>query len=92
MANKIFVGNLPANATEESLRRLFLKHGYPVREVELVSDGGSTRGIAFVDLAPYANRRHAVNDINGNNFHGRRLIVNEWPLEHHASPNVFHTS
>jgi RNA recognition motif-containing protein len=92
MANRIFVGNLPVNTTEAGLRQLFIKHGYPVRDIDIVKDGGLAHGIAFVDLAPYADLRHAVNDINGNYFHGRRLIVNEWPLDHHAAPNVFHTS
>jgi RNA recognition motif-containing protein len=88
MSNRVFVGNLPAGATEEGLRRLFIEHGYPVREIDLIQESGQPQGVAFVNLAPYADRHHAVNDINGNYFLGRRLIVNEWPLDHHAASDI----
>ncbi len=74
---KIFVGNLDFGATEDSIRELFESQG-AVESVKLMTDRdtGRSRGFAFVEMAdPDADR--AIKSLNGTNFGGRALNVNE---------------
>jgi RNA recognition motif-containing protein len=82
MSGKLFVGNLPLNVTESALRTLFVRHGYDVSDIDLVREPltGQSQGFAYVTLSPSADPSRAIEDINGNDFEGRRLMVNEWPL------------
>jgi RNA recognition motif-containing protein len=71
------VGNLPFNATEEEIRELFSQHG-GVHSVKLVADRdtGRPRGFGFVEMeASLANA--AIEALNGVDFGGRKLRVNE---------------
>jgi RNA recognition motif-containing protein len=74
---KLFVGNLPISATNDSLGSLFAAHG-KVESVELVIDRatGVPRGFGFVEMAaPDAAR--AIQSVHGHEFEGRALKVNE---------------
>jgi RNA recognition motif-containing protein len=74
---KLFVGNLPVSATDSSISALFSSHG-KVESVELIIDRetGRPRGFGFVDMpAPDAIR--AIQNLNGQDFEGRLLKVNE---------------
>ena len=73
---KIFVGNLDFGATEESVRALFEPYG-AVESVSVITDRdtGRSRGFAFVEMAEGADA--AINALNGSNFGGRTLKVNE---------------
>ena len=74
---KLFAGNLPASATESSLGALFAAHG-KVESVEVVIDRetGRPRGFGFVDM-PEMDAARAIQGLNGQEFEGRTLKVNE---------------
>jgi RNA recognition motif-containing protein len=74
---KMFVGNLPFSVTEESLRALFTPHG-TVDKVALITDRetGQPRGFGFVEMAN-AEAARAMQALNGTDFGGRALKVNE---------------
>jgi RNA recognition motif-containing protein len=74
---KLYVGNLPFSATDESVRALFSNHG-TVETVSLIIDRetGRPRGFAFVEMAN-ADASRAMQALNGTDFDGRALRVNE---------------
>jgi RNA recognition motif-containing protein len=74
---KIFVGNLPFNTTESSLRELFGAHG-TVEKIALITDRdtGQPRGFAFVEM-PNPEAARAMQALNGTQYEGRTLKVNE---------------
>jgi cold-inducible RNA-binding protein len=75
---KIFVGHLDFKATEDQVRSLFEQHG-AVERVSLMTDRetGRSRGFAFVEMADAAEAERAIAALNGYNFSGRALNVNE---------------
>jgi len=74
---KLFVGNLPFTATEDSLRTLFAAHG-AVDKVALISDRETNRprGFGFVEMSN-SDASRAIEALNGKDFEGRALKVNE---------------
>ena len=78
MGNKLYVGNLPFNTTENELQELFAQAG-TVQEVMLMQDKftGKSRGFAFVTMATEADAQKAIADLNGKTVEGRPLTVNE---------------
>lgn len=74
---KLYVGNLPFSATEESVRALFTQHG-TVEKVSLINDRdtGQPRGFGFVEMSN-ADAARAMQAINGTELGGRSLKVNE---------------
>ena len=74
---KLYVGNLPFSATEDSVRALFSKHG-TVEKVTLINDRetGRPRGFGFVEMSN-ADASRAMQALNGADFDGRPLKVNE---------------
>jgi len=74
---KLYVGNLPFTATEETVRALFATHG-TVEKVSLISDRdtGQPRGFGFVEMSN-ADASRAMQALNGADFQGRALKVNE---------------
>mgnify|MGYP003442058930 CR=1 FL=1 len=75
--SKIYVGNLPFTATEESVRELFAQHG-TVESVALIKDRdtGQPRGFGFVEM-PKGDASRAIQALNGQQMGGRPLKVNE---------------
>jgi cold-inducible RNA-binding protein len=74
---KLYVGNLPFTATDESVRALFAKHG-TVERISVVTDRetGRPRGFGFVEMSN-ADASRAMQALNGTDFDGRTLKVNE---------------
>jgi RNA recognition motif-containing protein len=74
----IFVGNLPFSASEEALRTLFTPFG-EVQQVKIMTDRdtGKPRGFAFVEMTQDEDAQKAITALNGSNFEGRNLTVNE---------------
>jgi len=74
---KLYVGNLPFNATEDAVRTHFAAHG-TVDKVSLVNDRetGRPRGFGFVEM-PSADAQRAMQALDGKDFGGRPLKVNE---------------
>jgi RNA recognition motif-containing protein len=74
---KLYVGNLPFTATDDSVRALFSPHG-TVESVALITDRetGQPRGFGFVEMSnPDASR--AMQALNGSELGGRTLKINE---------------
>ncbi len=74
---KMYVGNLPFSATEDSVRALFTEFG-AVQSVSIVMDRetGRPRGFGFVEMAS-SDAAKAMQSLNGKDFGGRPLKVNE---------------
>ncbi len=74
----VFVGNLPFNSSEEALRDLFAQFG-EVQQVKIMTDQqtGRSRGFAFVEMAQDDSAQTAITALNGKDFGGRSLTVNE---------------
>ncbi|PWU11716.1 MAG: RNA-binding protein [Terriglobia bacterium] len=74
----IFVGNLDFAATDSSLRAMFERYG-TVDRVNLVTDRdtGRSRGFAFVEMSNTEEGDRAIAGLNGADFEGRALNVNE---------------
>jgi cold-inducible RNA-binding protein len=74
----IFVGNLSFSATEDSVRGLFEAYG-TVERVSIIADRdtGRSRGFAFVEMPNDGEGDKAVQALNGSDFGGRKLNVNE---------------
>ena len=77
MNNKLFVGNLSFNTTENDLQDTFAAHGTVV-ETNLLMDRttGRPRGFGFVEMST-ADASRAVQALNGTDFEGRTLKVSE---------------
>lgn len=78
MNTKMYVGNLSFNSTEQDLRDLFGSHG-EVTEVFIPTDreSGRPRGFAFVTMESADAMNNAIEALNGNEYQGRALVVNE---------------
>jgi RNA recognition motif-containing protein len=78
MNKKVYVANLPPNATEADIRTLFSKAG-DVMSVKIVQDRqtGQPRGIAFVEMSTQWEGRRAVSMMNRQDFMGKNLLVKE---------------
>ncbi|MFI4861723.1 MAG: RNA recognition motif domain-containing protein [Phycisphaerales bacterium JB063] len=74
---KIYVGNMAFSTTQESLEALFSNYGQ-VQEVAVITDRdtGRPRGFAFVTMDDDGGKQ-AIEALNGNEFEGRTLTVNE---------------
>jgi RNA recognition motif-containing protein len=73
----IFVGNLPFSTDGAQLEELFGAHG-PVTSATVITDRetGRSRGFGFVEMDDDAGRA-AIEALNGADFGGRSLTVNE---------------
>jgi RNA recognition motif-containing protein len=76
MAKKLYVGNLTFDATDADLTELFSPHGQ-VQSAQVVTDRdtGRSRGFGFVEMSEGADA--AIAALNGQDFKGRSLTVNE---------------
>ena len=75
---RLFVGNLPYQATEDDLRTHFSQVGEPTQIVRpLDRETGRARGFAFVEYAERAAAEEAIKRFDGQLFMGRPLAVSE---------------
>ena len=79
MGTRLYVGNLPFDTNESQLRELFQGGGWQVNEVKIITDRdtGRPRGFAFVEMGSQPDAQAAINALNGREFGGRALTVNE---------------
>ena len=75
---KLYVGNLPYQASEADLQNWFNQAGVTVESVTLMRDrySGEARGFGFVEIAD-SDLDRAVQACNGKDMMGRTLVVNE---------------
>lgn len=78
MGNKLYVGGLPYSVTEGRLQELFATHG-AVQSANVISDKftGQSRGFGFVEMSSGDEAQKAIAALNGTQFDGRTLVVNE---------------
>jgi len=78
MAKKLFIGNLSYKVSEDELRELVDKHG-EVASVQVICDrmSGRSKGFAFVELANDGDVNNVIEALNGTEFEGRNIVVNE---------------
>lgn len=78
MGKKIYVGNLPYSATDQSLSELFASHG-SVNSARIIMDRdtGRSKGFGFVEMAVAADADNAIQKLNGSSVDGRALNVSE---------------
>lgn len=76
---KIFVGNCHFHATEDSLRDFVESQNVMIQSVKIIIDRetGRSRGFAFVELDDSQDVDEAIENLNGKEFEGRNLTVNE---------------
>jgi cold-inducible RNA-binding protein len=77
MNNKLFVGNLSFNTTENDLQDAFAAHG-TVLEANLMVDrmSGRPRGFGFVTMSTADEAQKAIDALNGKDLAGRAITVN----------------
>ena len=78
METKLYVGNLSYDTTKEDLQSLFETYG-AVSDVFIVKDrdSGRPRGFAFVTMETRESMLAAIEALNGSEFMGRALAINE---------------
>jgi RNA recognition motif-containing protein len=78
MTNKLYVGNLNYNVTEDELREVFSDYG-TVEEVKLIVDRETNRskGFAFVTMATEDEAQNAINELADAEFRERPMKVAE---------------
>ena len=74
----IYVGNLPHSSTEAELREAFEKYG-SVSSATIIKDkfSGDSRGFGFVEMPSKSEAQEALANLDGRDFGGRKLNVNE---------------
>src|SRR5207244_12906284 len=77
--SRLYVGNLPFDATEKQIRSFVEGEGRMVTSIKIVTDRdtGRSRGFAFVDVENADQAQQAISQLNGKDFGGRALVVNE---------------
>jgi RNA recognition motif-containing protein len=75
---KLYVGNISFTITEAELQQIFEQFG-SVTEIKVITDRetGQPRGFAFVTMSNDPEGRAAIKGLNGKEFGGRTLTVNE---------------
>jgi RNA recognition motif-containing protein len=78
MAKNLYVGNLVWDCTADDLLALFQEHGSVTRaQVITDRDTGRSRGFGFVEMSDDAEAQAAIDALNGADYQGRPLTVNE---------------
>jgi cold-inducible RNA-binding protein len=78
MGNKLYVGNLPYNISEDELRSLFEQAG-TVASVAIIKDRETrqSKGFGFIEMGNDEEAENAIRLLNGYNLNRRELKVNE---------------
>lgn len=74
----IYVANIPWKASEDQLKTLFAEYG-EVSSAKIIMDKVTqrSRGFGFIEMADDGAARNAINGLNGADFLGKNLVVNE---------------
>jgi len=78
VGKKLYVGGIPYTSTEDDLREHFSSAG-SVESAAIITDkfSGRSRGFGFVEMSSDDEAKKAVETLNGTEFGGRTLVVNE---------------
>jgi RNA recognition motif-containing protein len=74
----IYVGNLSYKLNDDDLRQIFEEHG-EITSVKIIKDkySGRSKGFGFVEMANDEEAKNAINELNGTEHDGRKIVVNE---------------
>ena len=74
----IYVANIPWKASEDQLKELFSQYG-EVASAKIIMDKVTqrSRGFGFVEMSDDNSGKNAINELNGRDFLGKNLVVNE---------------
>jgi len=75
---KMYVGNIPYNATEEDLKQLFSEYG-EIESLKIMKDQFTDRskGFGFIEMVNEEDAKKAIATLNGKDFKGKSLTVAE---------------
>lgn len=78
MNKKLYIGNLDWGITNDKLEELFAQFGSVV-SANVITDRqtGRSRGFGFVEMSSEEEAQKAIDELNGKDFEGRELVVNE---------------
>lgn len=78
-ANKLYVGNMNYDTTEDDLRDFFVQNGIEPKSVAIITDKytGRSKGFGFVEVESDAVLQEAVNKLNEQELNGRNLTINK---------------
>jgi RNA recognition motif-containing protein len=78
MGKKLYVGNLSYNTDSSALEQLFGQHG-TVESAQIIADRdtGRSKGFGFVEMSSDSEAQNAIAALNGQEYDGRALTVNE---------------
>ncbi|MGE4659136.1 MAG: RNA-binding protein [Gammaproteobacteria bacterium] len=78
MGRKLYVGNLPYTVNEQDLSDKFAEYG-TVESAKLISDRdtGRSKGFGFIEMASDSEAQAAIEGLNGVDYDGRPMKVNE---------------
>jgi cold-inducible RNA-binding protein len=78
MATKLYVGGLAYSVTEKELEAMFAEFG-KVTSAAVINDRdtGKSKGFGFVEMSDDSEAKAAITALNGKEFNGRSLTVNE---------------
>lgn len=78
MATKLYVGGLAYSVTEQELEALFAEQGKVVSAAVIKDrESGQSKGFGFVEFEDSADAQKAIKELNGKDFNGRSITVNE---------------
>ncbi len=79
MNNKLYVGNLPFTAQEADILSMLSSAGVQCSNVRILTDRetGRSRGFGFAEFASSEDAEKAVQQLNGQDFMGRKLVLSE---------------
>jgi RNA recognition motif-containing protein len=78
MGKKLFVGNLPFSATDQTIKEAFSRCG-TVESAKIITDRdtGRSKGFGFVEMSSDAEASDAISKLNGTELEGRAMSVSE---------------
>jgi len=78
VSSKLYVGNLGYNVTNDQLGQLFSQIGTIIEAIVITDrDSGRSKGFGFVTLSNEDEAQKAIASLNGTDYEGRKLVVNE---------------
>ncbi len=78
MGKKLYVGNLSYDVSSSDLEQLFAAHGsVDSADVIMDRDTGRSKGFGFVEMSSNDEADAAISALDGNDFNGRSIKVNE---------------
>lgn len=78
MENKLYVGSLSYNTSEDGLKEFFAQAG-KVESVNIIIDriSGRPKGFAFVEMATEEEAQEAIRSLDGKELDGRKIVIDK---------------